>query len=156
MWTIVGDSSVNLIFKNVNLSNDSRVSKRNVKSYSNQYVLNGSIQNHVFDASLFKGTPNISNSEIWESFLSWMFLQYFEGCPCFLNITSSLNFSWKPLASFSFVAVLIISAIFKYNSFMLSSSETLLFVLYSLSKLSEYAVWDCVKWSWKVRCLIRK
>ena len=25
---------------------------------------------HVFDASLFQEMPNISNSEIWESFLS--------------------------------------------------------------------------------------
>ena len=28
---------------------------------------------HVFDASLFEETSNISSSEIWESFLSWMF-----------------------------------------------------------------------------------
>ena len=28
---------------------------------------------HVFDASLFEETPNRSSSEIWESFLSWMF-----------------------------------------------------------------------------------
>ena len=28
---------------------------------------------HVFDASLFEGTPNRSSSEIWESFLSSMF-----------------------------------------------------------------------------------
>ena len=33
------------IFKNVNLSNDSRVSKRDVKSFSSQYVLDGRIQN---------------------------------------------------------------------------------------------------------------
>ena len=31
--------------KNVNLSNDSRVSKRDVKSFNSQYVLDGSIQN---------------------------------------------------------------------------------------------------------------
>ena len=36
---------------------------------------------HVFDTSLFEETPNRSSSEIWESFLSWMFLQYFKGCP---------------------------------------------------------------------------
>ena len=29
---------------------------------------------HVVEASLFEETPNRSNSEIWESFLSWMFL----------------------------------------------------------------------------------
>ena len=33
------------VFKNVNLSNDSRVSKRDVKRFSSQCVLDGSIQN---------------------------------------------------------------------------------------------------------------
>ena len=47
-----------------------KVSKRNVRSFSSQYVLDGSIQKHVFDASLFEETPSGSNSEIWESFLS--------------------------------------------------------------------------------------
>ena len=32
---------------------------------------------HVFDAWLFEETPNRSNSEIWESFLSWMFSPVF-------------------------------------------------------------------------------
>ena len=58
------------IFENVNISNNSRVSKRVVKSFSSQYILDGSIQNHVVDASLFEETPNRSNSEIWESCLS--------------------------------------------------------------------------------------
>ena len=33
------------VLKNVNYSNDSRVSKRDVKSFSNQYVLDGKIEN---------------------------------------------------------------------------------------------------------------
>ena len=33
------------VLKNVNISNDSRVSTRDVKSFSSQYVLDGSIQN---------------------------------------------------------------------------------------------------------------
>ena len=33
------------ILKNVSPSNDSRVSKRDVKSFSRQYILDGSIQN---------------------------------------------------------------------------------------------------------------
>ena len=59
------------VLKNVNYSNDSRASKRDVKSFSSQYELDGSIQ--VFDASLFEETPNRSSSDIWESLLSWMF-----------------------------------------------------------------------------------
>ena len=58
------------VLKNVNLSNDSRVNKRDVKSFSSQYVLDGSIQSACIYASLFEETPNQSNSEIWESFLS--------------------------------------------------------------------------------------
>ena len=59
------------IFKNLNISNDSKVSKRDDKSINSQCVLDGGIQFkiHVFDASLFEETPNTSNSEILESFL---------------------------------------------------------------------------------------
>ena len=42
------------VFKNVNLSKNSKVTKRDVKSCSSQYVLDGSIQNTPFDESLFK------------------------------------------------------------------------------------------------------
>ena len=35
---------------------------------------------HVFDTSLFEETANRSNSQIWESFLLGIDLQYFEGC----------------------------------------------------------------------------
>ena len=52
------------VFKNANISNNSRVSKTDVKSYSSQYILDGSIQNHVLDASLFEKAPDRSNSEI--------------------------------------------------------------------------------------------
>ena len=41
VWIVVGDG----ILKNVNCSNGSRVSKRDVKSFGSQYVLDGSIQN---------------------------------------------------------------------------------------------------------------
>ena len=58
-----------------------RVSKTDVKSFSSQYELDGSIQNHVFGVSLFEETPNRSSSEIWEPFYHGCFLQYFEGSP---------------------------------------------------------------------------
>ena len=63
------------IFKNLNISNDSRVSKRDDKSLNSQCVLDGGIRFkiYVFNASLFEETPNRSNSEIFESFLLWMF-----------------------------------------------------------------------------------
>ena len=63
------------IFKNLNISNESKVSKRDDKSFNSQCVLDGGIKFkiHVFDASLFEETPNRSNSEILESFLLWMF-----------------------------------------------------------------------------------
>ena len=63
------------IFKNLNISNDSRVSKRDDKSFNSQCVLDGGIQFkiYVFDASLFEETPNRSSSVIWESLLSWIF-----------------------------------------------------------------------------------
>ena len=41
--TIVRDSNINRCIQNH--SNDSRVSKTDVKSFSSQYVLDGSIQN---------------------------------------------------------------------------------------------------------------
>ena len=41
MWTIVRGGSVKYVFKNVNISNDARVSKKHAKSFSSQYVLNG-------------------------------------------------------------------------------------------------------------------
>ena len=56
-----------------------------VRGTSNLLVANTywmvAFKTHVSDASLFKEMPNRSNSEIWESLLSGIFLQYFEGCP---------------------------------------------------------------------------
>ena len=78
---IIIKSSVNLletvvltyILKNVNYSNDSKVSKRDVNLLvANMYCM-VAFKIHVFDASLFEETPSRSSSEIWESFLSWMF-----------------------------------------------------------------------------------
>ena len=43
---------------------------------------------HVFDPSLFGETPSRGNSEIWESFLSWMFSPILwkdvQECPTFI------------------------------------------------------------------------
>ena len=57
-------------FKNVNLSNLSRVSKRDVKPSRGESVMMVAFKLHVFDALLFEETPDRSNSEIRESFLS--------------------------------------------------------------------------------------
>ena len=59
--------------KNVDFPNDLIVSKRDVESFSSQYVLMVTLKIHAFDASLFEETSNRSNSEIWASFFSWMF-----------------------------------------------------------------------------------
>ena len=67
------------VLKNVNYSNDSRASKRDVKSFSSQYELDGSIQ--VFDASLIEETPNRSVLIFGNHFYHGCFLHYFEGCP---------------------------------------------------------------------------
>ena len=60
------------LLKNVNYLNDSRVGKRDAKSFSSQHVLNMywivAFKIHVFDVSLFEETPNRSSSEVWESF----------------------------------------------------------------------------------------
>ena len=50
------------LLKNVNYLNDSRVGKRDAKSFSSQHVLNMywivAFKIHVFDVSLFEETPN--------------------------------------------------------------------------------------------------
>ena len=51
---LLGMVVLGCIFKNVNISNNSRVKKRDVRSFSSQYILDSNIQNHVLDASLFE------------------------------------------------------------------------------------------------------
>ena len=50
------------------------VSKKNVTSFSSQYVwVSVTFKILVFDASLFEETTNENNSEMLKSFWSWMF-----------------------------------------------------------------------------------
>ena len=56
------------VLKNVNYSKTSN----GFSTVANMYWT-VAFKIHVFDASLFEETPNRSSSEIWESFLSWMF-----------------------------------------------------------------------------------
>ena len=71
------------VFKNVSPSNNLRVTKREVISFSSQYILHDIIQN---GASLFEEMPNRSNSGIWKSFLSFLSktLKVVQECPSFL------------------------------------------------------------------------
>ena len=83
-WSFVGDGSVNICIQIV---------KSSFQVINTYWMIGFKI--HVSDALLFDKTPNRSNSEIWESFLSWII------CPITWRLSKNILPSSKNFGQWS-------------------------------------------------------